>query len=276
MLKENFLCAGIITFNPNILRLEENIKSIISNINKIIIVDNGSDNYDNIQNLCTHYEIEIIENEKNLGIATGLNQLLLYAKKNGFKYLLTLDQDSVVKSNVLNVNRKLFCIEEIAIITPQILDRNSDILQFSNDDVVIDVDWCITSGSVMNIDKCINVGPFDEKMFIDIVDFDYCYRVKKAGYRIVKNFAYCLLHELGEGFEEKKFPLHIIVSHHKPIRHYYFVRNCIYQIKKYKSDLFLRSMKMVMKEFVVVILYEREKFSKILFMLRGIYDGCIL
>ena len=30
------------------------------------------------------------------------------------------------------------------------------------------------------------IGGFDETMFIDFVDFDFCYRLKKEGYEILQ------------------------------------------------------------------------------------------
>ena len=41
--------AGIVTFNPDIERLNENISAIINQVDKVVVVDNGSENADDIK-----------------------------------------------------------------------------------------------------------------------------------------------------------------------------------------------------------------------------------
>ena len=43
--------AGVVTYNPEIKRLKENISSIQNQVTTVVIFDNGSNNVDNIQKL---------------------------------------------------------------------------------------------------------------------------------------------------------------------------------------------------------------------------------
>lgn len=43
------ILAGITLFNPDVARLEENISSIYGQVDRVICVDNGSDNIKNIE-----------------------------------------------------------------------------------------------------------------------------------------------------------------------------------------------------------------------------------
>lgn len=47
----NRICAGIVTYNPDIPILKRNISSLNSQVNLIIIFDNGSMNYKEIINI---------------------------------------------------------------------------------------------------------------------------------------------------------------------------------------------------------------------------------
>ncbi len=91
---KNFIYAGIITYNPELVVLEKNIASIISQIECIVIVDNGSRNISAITDLVDKYKIHIIKNKDNYGIATALNQAMDYGKRSGFLWMLSLDHDS--------------------------------------------------------------------------------------------------------------------------------------------------------------------------------------
>ena len=43
------ICAGIILYNPNIERLKECIRAVQPQVDKLVIVDNASDNIDEIK-----------------------------------------------------------------------------------------------------------------------------------------------------------------------------------------------------------------------------------
>ena len=112
-MKYNYnIYVGIITYNPNIERLNENINAVIDGA-EIIIVDNNSENINDIEYIINKYpNIKIIKNSKNLGIAKALNQAMEYGYMNSYDWMLTLDQDSVCPfdyiskmSNILNAEK---------------------------------------------------------------------------------------------------------------------------------------------------------------------------
>ena len=67
--------AGIVSYNPDISRLKNNIESILPQVKKIYVVDNGSDNYEDIVGVCDVWGVSIIRNRENYGIAKALNQI---------------------------------------------------------------------------------------------------------------------------------------------------------------------------------------------------------
>lgn len=88
--------AGIVLYNPDLGRLKENIESICKQVDKVILIDNGSDNIREIEDLIKEYlNCILLKNGENMGIAYALNQILKYAYENDVKWFLTLDQDSV-------------------------------------------------------------------------------------------------------------------------------------------------------------------------------------
>ena len=93
----NNICAVIVTYHPDI-GLRERIEQIRHQVDKLLIVDNNSasDCVAMIQRISKDLDVDVIENESNLGVAEALNQGFKYAERFGGKYswVLTLDQDS--------------------------------------------------------------------------------------------------------------------------------------------------------------------------------------
>ena len=88
------ILAAIVTYNPDLERLQKNINAIEPQVEHLIIVDNGSKNINLISRIKGECKIKIdlIENKENIGIASALNQALDYAYKNNFDWILTLDK----------------------------------------------------------------------------------------------------------------------------------------------------------------------------------------
>lgn len=79
--------AGIVLYNPDLGRLKENIESICKQVDKVILIDNGSDNIREIEDLIKEYlNCILLKNGENMGIAYALNQILKYAYENDVKW----------------------------------------------------------------------------------------------------------------------------------------------------------------------------------------------
>lgn len=266
------IIAGIVLYNPDIGRLKENIEAIIGQVSKIVLVDNGSDNISDIKSIIDRKpNVFLITNARNKGIAAALNQLLFHAVSSGAEWLLSLDQDSVVSHGYVERMLESPIDPYVALLAPNVLDRNDIGRNLLSRSGVMKVKECITSGTMMNVHVCKKVGYFDEKMFIDYVDFEYCYRVRQCGYDIVRNNDVILLHQLGNGRVASFLGKPFMVTNHSPIRHYYIVRNCVYLIKKH--GWLVRGVRGVLQEFFIVIGYEENRFLKLKYMFRGILHG---
>lgn len=193
------ISAGIVIFNPDINRLKENISAVIVQCAHVYLVDNGSNNIDEVKKLLNQYnhsKVSVLCNMENQGIAKALNQLASEAQKGGFDWILTLDQDSVAPSNIIEEFEKYTNNLNTGMLCPVICDRNKGVVVEAKDNYK-EIDECITSGSLLNIKAWRKIGGFDESMFIDGVDFDICYRLRKNGYKILCIQSVVLLHELG-------------------------------------------------------------------------------
>lgn len=273
------ISTGIVLFNPDIKRLKENIDAVIIQCTHLYLVDNGSGNVDEVKGLLNQYnqsKISILWNRENQGIAKALNQLTSAAQKEGFDWILTLDQDSVVPSNIVGEFEKYINNSSVGILCPIICDRNKDEEIKINEDCT-EIDECITSGSLLNIKAWSEIGGFDERMFIDGVDFDICYRLRQRGYKIYCIHSVVLLHELGHIEYHRFLFWKVLVKNHSVFRKYYIARNIIYVAKKRKSVLLaIKGILQEVKLLGIVLLYETDKKSKSISIIKGIRDGAML
>lgn len=269
------ICAGIVLFNPEIERLNENIEHIRKQVPMLILVDNGSSNLEDVKSLiCGLPNIILLENGKNLGIAQALNRILRKAQKEHYEWVLTLDQDSVATDGLIGAYGDFIenCSEKnIGCLTCNIVDRNFSLEK--RETGFEEIDYCITSGSLMNVEITLSVGGFDESMFIDKVDCDVCINLKQHGYRIVRIAYEGLLHEIGHakqinlGF--RKWELY----NHSSFRRYYMCRNASYLLKKYHNRYVFKMFLKEMFQFFLVLLFEDDKKEKAGKSIKGFFDG---
>lgn len=265
--------AGIVLYNPDLLRLKENIDAIAPQVEKVILVDNGSENYKEITSFLESYQSVIyIRNNENVGIAKALNQIVYKADDLGYEWVLTLDQDTVCNSGIMEAYETVIKKEKnLGMVSSQFADRNTQI-NFNSDGEIQDIDFCITSAAFTNVEAVKSVGGFDEKMFIDMVDYDICYALKRNGYRIVRVNYLGFLHEVGRSEERNLLGKKTIVFNHSYMRKYYWVRNSIYLMRKYNLNK-SHEYKRVFKRMLDTLLFEKQKFTKLKWMFKGIKDG---
>jgi rhamnosyltransferase len=271
------VAAGIVLYNPDLIRLRENVNSVKHQVDLVILVDNGSINFDDVKSEYEEDEtVTIIRNVKNLGIATALNQIIKFCNSKEYEWVLTLDQDSVVSSNLVENYLKYVSYDSIAILTPKIVDRNDSTSNKINP-IEPDyeyVDKCITSASFINVKICIKLGCFDEIMFIDLVDFEYCIRVRKQKYKILRLNKIFLNHQLGDLRVIYFFRKKIYVTNHSCNRLFYYSRNSIYYLNKHRDYLKKKTIYYnLLKKGVKVLLFEKQKFNKLVAIYNGIFEG---
>lgn len=281
------IAAVIVSYNPdNSITLLYN--SIKEQVGELIIIDNCSTE-ENSKKILEELskEIKIIFNDKNLGVAAALNQAAEYAVKHNYKWLLTLDQDSeflpYTYDKMLNSYEKMEGKNKIMILAPsykQIFEKSDDWKHYNDKKTINkkDIIWKqkilnLTSGSLIKTESFKYVGFFDETLFIEQVDNDFCYRLKKAGYKIRVAQNIYFLHKIGNA--ENKYG--IIVRNHLPMRKYYLARNTTIMIKRYffaapytTTRYFLGG---TILGWTKILLFEKNKFEKIKSGLKGFFEA---
>lgn len=263
-------CAGIVTYNPDIHRLRENISSIIRQVDHIVICDNGSRNINSIKEIIMSFPIRVIELNENMGIAYALNKICEISIELGYEWVLTLDQDSVSPVNLIKKLAEYANRNDVAIVSPEIIYRNNEKYserEYGNS--FDEVEWTITSSSLTNLNVWKKINGFDNKLFIDMVDYDYCVRARMAGFKVIRVHTVGLNHELGKLYCKRILGRVVHITNHSAFRYYYMARNNMILKKKLGvGKPIVENLKLIIK----IIFFEDSKKEKVISIIKGIRD----
>ena len=272
---KDIIYAAITTFNPSISRLFENISAIINQVDKLLIFDNGSVNFHEIQQLIQPFnKIKLLRSENNLGIAAALNRLFLYASNEKCDWLFTLDQDSVAAKDIISRYKKYINLPNVGILSCEIKDRNFSTIDKPLKNDFQKIDLCITSGAFCSVRVWEKSEKFDEWMFIDYVDFDYCLSIRKLGYYVYKINYIGLLHEVGHSRNVRFLGRNYVDYNESVFRQYYLGRNKFYISRKYRT--YFNPIKEFCSEIrtrIFIKKYENDSKEKLAARKRGRKDG---
>lgn len=267
------ISATVIWYNPG----NENIGNIWTYLNyfeKLFIIDNSKNSNKELSKKLESTKVKYIYNEgKNLGISGALNLACEKAIKEGFSWILTMDQDSSFDSKNIKEYFKIFNQiqnNNIGIISPNHILKN-DIIKTEEDKEFINTDHVMTSGNLLNLSVWEKVGRFDENLFIDEVDSEMCYRMIEKGYKIKQLNKIKMYHELGNLEKRNFFFRKVSILNHNYIRKYYITRNKFYMFKNYRRYR-MRYIYYILNDFFKVIVYEKDKVRKLKYMFKGIKD----
>lgn len=273
------ICAGVVTYNPEISQLKANLDSLIPQVSMVYVVDNGSRNLADIRS-CVEGKagIKLICNSENAGIAKALNQLFKQGREDGYAWILTMDQDSLSASDMVNCLSAYTDNPVYGIIAPRVEFRDGDTLILSTKDgdkETVEVSACITSGSLTRIAAWEEVGGFDEWFFIDRVDNEFCTHLSVNGYKVLRVNKALLYQRAGE-MRYATLPLigNILLPCYSEMRNYYICRNSVYYFRKYRHHIDIcHQIGTFIYSQTVRFLFEPGRWGTLRSTMRGIRDG---
>ncbi|WP_349583494.1 glycosyltransferase [Leuconostoc citreum] len=270
--------ALIITHNPNIDLLSVNISAVIDQVSKVLIVDNGSNNIKKIDLLLEKHKLKIVHLKVNSGIAVALNKGMEFFELREYKWVLTLDQDSVVQKNTV---KRLTELEEFedpktAILAARFVDQKQ--LNIHSGQRIVENLYTITSGGLVRITAWREVRGFDEQLFIDNVDNDFNQRLSGFGYRVMQANQITFQHSLGDSVKNRPILKKLLgikrdlsPADHSAFRQYYISRNGIIMAKRYFKPSLIQILRVIANTRQLILFSSPLK--KIMSSYKGIYDG---
>lgn len=224
------LFGVVMVYNPDV-DVANNIKSYLNAVDKLYVVDNSIDLHEDLLDAFSEDEqkkLQYIPFGENKGISYVLNFVLFGLKNAGNRdFLITLDQDTSFQKGEMErywseiqkqYSRDTSCVSFSAYPWDASIKENHYASRV------------ITSTNVIHVQTARNVGGFNEKLFVDEVDYEFSYRLREHGYRIMIIQNVGLNHRIGTPKTISFFGMKMTISHHSPKRHYYMTRNRLYNI----------------------------------------------
>ena len=162
----NEIAVGIVLYQPDMTRLKQCIVNLEKQVDKIYVFDNSEKKI----NLTDERIVYMTEGE-NKGISYALNRIIEKAQIDGFEWVVTMDQDSIIPDGMIDGFKK--CITShsgLGIICPQVIDKRRVYSVAEKNKEEVYIDFCITSASCTSVEAWEKCGKFDEWLFIDLVD----------------------------------------------------------------------------------------------------------
>jgi rhamnosyltransferase len=267
---KRLVAAVVVLYQPD-AGVADNLASYADAVGRLCVVDNSETPNEVVLRLIEGRfpNARLIRNRANLGIARALNLGAEAALAEGFAWLLTMDQDSRADADM--VPRLLAHATgpdadgQTGIVAPWYLDQNSTTPPADGPGWQ-EVASVITSGNLLSLAAYRQAGPFDDKLFIDYVDHEYCLRLRKNGFRIVQVFGARLHHRQGNIRSRKILNHPVFFSNHNATRRYYITRNRLYVLQAYGHDFpeFRRlEIPALFKELVKIVFFEGDKAAKL-------------
>ena len=260
---------------------------------RLIIVDNGSaeTSVTELRAYADRTGALLVENPVNEGIAAALNAGIAAAAAEGFDWVLTLDQDSTLRPGcvaalqvkaapdiaLVGSNRR----EAVAGAKPHRWVRPARRLpgfERARCEQLTDagVTLVITSGTLTSVAAYRDVGPLRDDFFIDMVDSEYCLRVRRHGYRIVVACDAQLDHRVGAKTPRAVGPVTLVPTHHSALRRYYLFRNCTVTLREYGRSAphwTIYQVLALLEVLAGIVLFESGKVAKLRACALGVWDG---
>lgn len=284
------VCAVVVAYNPD-SQLVSNVEKLAPQVDGVIVIDNGSNATSSavIRRLQGMDKVKVFHNIENLGIASALNSGARYALSKCHAWLATFDQDSTAPegfiASLLDAYEACPYRADVGIVSPRYRDmacvpefirscgRGREHEKYS------EIKVTMTSGNIVRTSAFIEAGFFDDSMFVDYVDHEFCLRLAKHKIRIIEAWHAVLDHRCGNTTTHRVLGKSIRATNHTALRRYYISRNRVVVFKRYFSqepwwvldDMF----NFLVREPIKIIFFEERVFAKAKAMLRGTLDGIL-
>ena len=295
---DSTVAAVVVIFNPDD-RFKKLLLSVIEQVDKIWIINNQP-NFD-VDKFITNGQVEcedkttVIENKQNIGLAAAQNQGIKLALADGLDWVLLLDQDSILNKsfvkNMLHAARIYDNEGHIGFLTPrhESDDGSTSVPTYSKglflkpkryhmnlteiDDSLL---FGMASGSFIPNKRFKEIGLMREDFWIDYIDYELSFRVRKQGYTILGVGGARLNHRLGITQQIKVLGKTFSYQVHPAFRRYTIYRNRVKVIKEYSMlfpDFLIFEILSIAKDLLKLVLLEDQKFTKLRSIIIGIVDG---
>lgn len=288
--RENIV-AIVVSYEPAPQVLSANVDRIAAQVARVHVLDNSvSETGQAAVRALQDGNVEVTTLAGNIGIAAALNRGVAWADAMGADFALLLDQDStagpdMVRALVAGLRDAEEQLPPVAAIGPTQVDErtgaHAPFVRFGfplnkkyrpAPGQCVACDFLITSGTLLDLAAHKQIGPFDERLFIDNVDMEWSHRAIAAGFRLLGSADAKMTHRLGDRLARRPGG-HAAI--HEPFRLYYMMRNRVHLYFRKRTPVLwvAQDLPRLLLKFVGFSLFVHPRSANARAMLQGIADG---
>ena len=239
------IISVIVLFNPDKSVLFANLNLLSTYSSKIFLVDNTPTPCSNPGEFSPFSNVTYKAFSENKGIAFAQNYAMSLIQPSTKDHILLLDQDSSVTTSLLNAYIDLsvyfnsISLDEYVIGPTSYDERTGNLhkrvksIPFKADNYTLISSPTIQSSGSFFPAKILRYSPlFKSELFIDYVDWTFCFYLSSVGVPIYQILDVCMGHTLGTGTFILPILKNPIFNISTPFRYFYQVRN-IFILFKY-------------------------------------------
>jgi rhamnosyltransferase len=288
------VAAVVVGYNPEIPVLDSLLSSLVEQVELLILVDNGGAS-EFLRSSPLRDRVHYVALGENKGLGFALNLGFSFAIESGIDYVVTFDQDSHAAPDLISRLHKAMAqarlLDSNAVaVSPAFFDRRDGkeikfpfysseggfihpVLHCHNPNGLVKADALITSGMFVDTRAWKAGITYDDGMFVDFTDTEWCFRVRDKGYSLYGCLNVQMGHALSDAPPVKVFGLSFF--RYSPVRRYFFFRNTVAVCRmKHTPGVWKRRMIMaLMLRFAVNIVIDTDRVKSVRMMLRGIHHG---
>ena len=257
-----------------------NIKALVQQVDFLYLSDNTPFVFDN-EDIKNQEKISYIWNKQNLGLSSAFNSILKKYHFTADDYILFFDQDSFVKENHIKTLIQEYILLQkkginVGCLGPVIFDKHLNapfkiksikkINKFS-----FQVDHIITSSMLTTFSNLQEINFWDENIFLDMADWDICWRFNKLGKVCCISECTVLEHSIGE----RRIKIgNFTILDENSVRFYYRIRDGLKLVLKSSTTCSnkLRILKVVSQCSLFDYLFLKKKSDRLIYIFKGFRD----
>lgn len=258
--------------------VRNNIIQLSRLVDKVVLLDNTPIS-DNSALFSGIEKTEYIAYKENLGLSEAFNRYLKKLTENCF--IIFFDQDSFCPESLIEQlkNDYSFCCRKLGkkgIIGPAYFEKNANQLMIPKQkkritEGIYQVKSIITSGMFTELEVLQKIGLWNEEIFLDMADWDLCWRVLKNNFFCCLTRNVVLSHRLGKDVHKIGV---FKIKEGAAFRVYYQTRDCLFLLRRNYVPLKfkLRFILMLTIRPVIYFIFLSDKKNRIHFFFKGIID----
>lgn len=292
------IAAVVVGYEPDIKIMDELLSSLLNQVDLLILADNGGAEGYLAFSEDKRSRVKYVQMGGNKGLGVALNAGFECATEFGMDYLVTFDQDSHAQPDLIaklleSMKTARAKDEKCAAVSPVFFDRRDGleinfpfyqsvngsiraVYKADSPDGLVMADVLITSGMMIRTDVWQEGAKYNDGMFVDFTDSEWCFRVRSLGYHLYGSLNVSMGHALSDA-PPVKF-LGFSFFRYSPIRRYFYFRNtvAVCQMGHTPACWRRRLLSALLLRFFVNLLIDKEKIKSLKMMLKGIKHGRIM